>query len=148
MHHSFNILVLNILLHVSAFQNAVIRESDINTNTLNEWCICWSFTHHKKTHRPNCKNCKKNYVLLIAHTFNKFIIYFRIRNSITTFTRARDLFLSGNGGACTDFLFTWCRKIDCSDLAGIWLIEVIVRLILGLLWLHRLWRLLKKLNNL
>jgi hypothetical protein len=30
MHHSFNVLVLNILLHVSAFQNAIIRESDMN----------------------------------------------------------------------------------------------------------------------
>jgi hypothetical protein len=111
-HHSFNVLVLNILLHVSAFQNAIIRDSDMNmlrwcpmswkaekdgscilwqtvwwseyypdlsfsafhdignhlsmfiseslimafqnaetcrnilsTNTVNEWCICWSFTH-------------------------------------------------------------------------------------------------------
>jgi tRNA threonylcarbamoyladenosine modification (KEOPS) complex Pcc1 subunit len=35
MHHSFNVLVLNILLHVSAFQNAVIRESDIN---MLRWC--------------------------------------------------------------------------------------------------------------
>jgi hypothetical protein len=30
MHHSFNVLVLNILLHVLAFQNAIIRESDTN----------------------------------------------------------------------------------------------------------------------
>jgi hypothetical protein len=30
MHHSFNVLVLNILLHVSAFQNANITESDMN----------------------------------------------------------------------------------------------------------------------
>jgi hypothetical protein len=68
MHHSFNVLVLNILLHVSAFQNTIIRESNTNmfisdshmmpfwntetcriilsTNTLNEWCICWTFTNH------------------------------------------------------------------------------------------------------
>jgi hypothetical protein len=26
MHHSFNVLVLNILLHVFAFQSAIIRE--------------------------------------------------------------------------------------------------------------------------
>jgi hypothetical protein len=30
MHHSFNVFVLNILLHVSAFQNAIIRESNMN----------------------------------------------------------------------------------------------------------------------
>jgi hypothetical protein len=30
MHHSFNVLVLNILLRVSAFQNAIIRDSDMN----------------------------------------------------------------------------------------------------------------------
>jgi hypothetical protein len=35
MHHSFNVLVLNILLHVSAFQNAIIRESDMN---MLRWC--------------------------------------------------------------------------------------------------------------
>jgi hypothetical protein len=104
MHHSFNVLVLNILLHVSAFQNANIRDSRyehaemvpnvgkcrrpmlqyviyspsfsafhdtghhlsmfipdtlmttfwnsetcrsiLSTNTMNEWCICWSFTDH------------------------------------------------------------------------------------------------------
>jgi hypothetical protein len=127
MHHSFNVLVLNILLHVSAFQNAIIRVFNINmlrlcpmtwkaekdgscilwqrrnpdpyavchsiqlpsfsafhgighhlsmfilnslmmafwnaetcrstlgTNTLNEWCICRSFTHHKKTQGLKCK---------------------------------------------------------------------------------------------
>jgi hypothetical protein len=27
----------------------------LSANTLNEWCICWSFTHHKKIHGPNCK---------------------------------------------------------------------------------------------
>jgi hypothetical protein len=35
IHHSFNVLVLNILLHVSAFQNAIIRESDMN---MLRWC--------------------------------------------------------------------------------------------------------------
>jgi hypothetical protein len=35
MHHSFNILVLNILLHVSAFQNSIIRVSDMN---MLRWC--------------------------------------------------------------------------------------------------------------
>jgi hypothetical protein len=35
MHHSFNVLVLNILLHVSAFQNAIIRDSDMN---MLRWC--------------------------------------------------------------------------------------------------------------
>jgi hypothetical protein len=30
MHHSFNVLMLNILLHVSEFQNAIIRESNMN----------------------------------------------------------------------------------------------------------------------
>jgi hypothetical protein len=29
-YHSFNVLVLNILVHVSAFQNAIIRKSDMN----------------------------------------------------------------------------------------------------------------------
>jgi hypothetical protein len=35
MHHSFNVLVLNKLLHVSAFQNAIIKESDMN---MLRWC--------------------------------------------------------------------------------------------------------------
>jgi hypothetical protein len=35
MHHSFNVLVLNILINVSAFQNAIIRESDMN---MLKWC--------------------------------------------------------------------------------------------------------------
>jgi hypothetical protein len=35
MNHSFNVLVLNILLHVSAFQNAIIRVSDMN---MLRWC--------------------------------------------------------------------------------------------------------------
>jgi hypothetical protein len=30
MHHSFDVLVLNILLHVSAFKNDIIRESYMN----------------------------------------------------------------------------------------------------------------------
>jgi hypothetical protein len=34
-HHSFSVLVLNILLHVSAFQNVVIRESDMG---MLRWC--------------------------------------------------------------------------------------------------------------
>jgi hypothetical protein len=132
MHQSFNVLVLNTFLHVSAFQTAIIRESDMNmlrlcpktwkaekdgscilwqtawrswsypdhhavchniqrlsfsashdighnlsificdslmmafrnaetcrrilsTNTLNDWCICWPFTHLKKMHCPKCK---------------------------------------------------------------------------------------------
>jgi hypothetical protein len=55
MHHSFNVLVLNTLLHVSAFWNAETCRSILSTNTLNEWCICWSFIHRKKMHGPNCK---------------------------------------------------------------------------------------------
>jgi hypothetical protein len=35
MHHSFNVLVLNTLPHVSAFQNAIIRESNMNMLI---WC--------------------------------------------------------------------------------------------------------------
>jgi hypothetical protein len=34
MHHSFNVFVLNILLHVLAFQNAIIRESEMNMGTI------------------------------------------------------------------------------------------------------------------
>jgi hypothetical protein len=30
IHHSLNVVVLNILLHVSAFQNAIIKDSDMN----------------------------------------------------------------------------------------------------------------------
>jgi NO-binding membrane sensor protein with MHYT domain len=36
MHHSFNVLVLNIVLHVSAFLNAETCLSTLSTNTLNE----------------------------------------------------------------------------------------------------------------
>jgi hypothetical protein len=35
MHHSFNVLVLNILLHVSALQNAIITEASMN---MLRWC--------------------------------------------------------------------------------------------------------------
>jgi hypothetical protein len=35
MHHSFNVLVLNIPLHFSAFQNSIIRKSDMN---MQRWC--------------------------------------------------------------------------------------------------------------
>jgi len=45
--------------------------------------------------------CDIVYVFVFVHTFNEFIIFFTIRNSTTIFTRARDLFLSGIGGACT-----------------------------------------------
>jgi hypothetical protein len=39
-HHLFNVLVLNILLHVSAFQNTTIRESDMN---MLRWCpMSWN----------------------------------------------------------------------------------------------------------
>jgi hypothetical protein len=36
MHHSFNVLVLKTLLHVSAFLNAIIRESNMN---MLRWCL-------------------------------------------------------------------------------------------------------------
>jgi hypothetical protein len=32
----------------------------LSTNTLNEWCICWSFTSLKKVHGPKCKKEKNN----------------------------------------------------------------------------------------
>jgi hypothetical protein len=35
MHHSFNVLVLNILVHVSAFQNSITRKSNMN---MLRWC--------------------------------------------------------------------------------------------------------------
>jgi hypothetical protein len=38
-----------------AFWNAETCSSILSTNTLNEWCSCWSFTHHKKMYGPNCK---------------------------------------------------------------------------------------------
>jgi hypothetical protein len=41
-----------------AFWNAETFRSILSTNTLNEWCICWSFTHHKIMHSPKCKGLK------------------------------------------------------------------------------------------
>jgi hypothetical protein len=39
MHHSFNVLVHNVVLHVSAFWKAIIRESDMN---MLRWCpVSW-----------------------------------------------------------------------------------------------------------
>jgi hypothetical protein len=31
---------------MTAFWNAEICRSILNTNTLNEWCMCWPFTHN------------------------------------------------------------------------------------------------------
>jgi hypothetical protein len=50
-----------------AFWNAETCSSILSNNTLNEWCVCWSVTDHKKMHGPNCKIVKlvggKIYVL-------------------------------------------------------------------------------------
>jgi hypothetical protein len=43
-----------------AFWNAETCSSILSTNTFNEWCICWSVTHHNKMHGLNCKNSKYN----------------------------------------------------------------------------------------
>jgi hypothetical protein len=43
MHHSCNVLVFNILLHVSVFQNALIRESDMN---MLRWCPVSGYPDH------------------------------------------------------------------------------------------------------
>jgi hypothetical protein len=40
---------------IMAFWSAETCRSILSTNILNEWCICWSFTHRKKMHGPNCK---------------------------------------------------------------------------------------------
>jgi hypothetical protein len=104
-----------------AFWNAETCSSILSTNTLNEWCICWSFTHHKKMRGPNwkklhilpwrslqskchmvsCNTCKYNFHY--AHTnskaffvyiFTKLInatYYYYVEISYTDFTQIRQL---------------------------------------------------------
>jgi hypothetical protein len=40
---------------IMAFLNAETCRSTLSTNTLNRWCICWSFPHFMKIHGSNCK---------------------------------------------------------------------------------------------
>jgi hypothetical protein len=42
--HHLSIFISDSLM--KAFWNTETCRSILSTNTLNEWCICWSFTHH------------------------------------------------------------------------------------------------------
>jgi hypothetical protein len=66
-HHigqSLRILISDSLM--MAFRNAETCSSILSTNTLNEWCICWSFINRKKMHGPKCK---KSYIVCFIHVW-------------------------------------------------------------------------------
>jgi hypothetical protein len=74
IHHSFNVLVHNILLHVSAFQNAIIRDSDMN---MLRWCpMSWKAEQHVQIGLPEddiwkCRNMQE----CIEHQYIKWVMY-------------------------------------------------------------------------
>jgi hypothetical protein len=69
MHHSFNILVLNIFPHVSAFQNAIISDSDMN---MLRWCpISW-----KSEKDGSCILWQTAYAVTCYMLLKNFSLYF------------------------------------------------------------------------
>jgi hypothetical protein len=73
-----------------AFWNAETCSSILSTNTLNEWCICWSFTHHKMIDVPICtphslKICFGIYPLLLVCFEFRSDVSMKISNQIITY---------------------------------------------------------------
>jgi hypothetical protein len=137
---------LNILLHVSAFQNAIIspiwtcwdgvqcREKQrmgavycdkrltssvtiLSTNTLNEWCICWSFSHRKKMHGPNCKNSSYVYIQTgIYANYRRATSTYNVnanRKGMLRYVAWSNIFTFGstNNADIGEYLYMWIHTI-------------------------------------